>query len=101
MLVLSPFALMVALAIKINSRGPVFYKTKVIGKDGRAFTWQKFRTMYANNDEKIHMEHLKKIITEDSGNKKLEADPRITSVGRLLRKFSIDELPQLMNVFKG
>jgi exopolysaccharide biosynthesis polyprenyl glycosylphosphotransferase len=101
MFALSSFALLIALAIKINSRGPVFYSTKVIGKNGRAFKWYKFRTMLANNDEKIHMEHLKKIITEDTGNKKLEDDPRITSVGRLLRKFSIDELPQLINVFKG
>jgi undecaprenyl-phosphate galactose phosphotransferase len=101
MLVLSPVALMIALAIKINSRGPVFYTTSVVGKDGRTFKWHKFRTMLANNDEKIHMEHLKKIITQDEGNKKLVDDPRITSVGRLLRKFSLDELPQLLSVFKG
>ncbi len=101
MFVLSPFVLLIALAIKITSSGPVFYSTKVIGKNGRAFKWHKFRTMKANNDEKIHVEHLKKIITQDTGNKKLQDDPRITPIGRMLRKFSIDELPQLLNVFKG
>jgi len=101
MLALSPFVLLIALAIKLSSSGPVFYSTKVIGKNGRAFKWYKFRTMKANNDEQIHIEHLKKIITQDTGNKKLQDDPRITSVGRMLRKFSIDELPQLLNVFKG
>ena len=100
-LLLSPFVMLIALAIKINSKGPVFYKTNVIGKDGRTFKWYKFRTMLANSDEKIHMDHLKKIITQNEGNKKLIDDPRITSIGRLLRKFSIDELPQLLNVFKG
>ena len=99
--VLSPFCIIIALAIKLSSPGKIFYTTNVIGKNGRKFKWHKFRTMYANNDEKAHMEHLKKIITMDEGNKKLEDDPRITPVGRLLRKFSLDELPQLLSVMKG
>ncbi len=98
---LSPICLFIAMAIKLSSPGSIFYSTSVIGKNGRSFRWHKFRTMYSNNDEKAHIEHLKKIITQDEGNKKLVDDPRITPVGRLLRKFSLDELPQLLSVIKG
>jgi len=100
-LVMAPFWLCIAAAIRLSSRGPVFFKTDVIGKNGKIFRWYKFRTMLANNDTKIHEIHLEQLITANKGYKKLENDPRITSVGRLLRKFSLDELPQLINVFKG
>jgi undecaprenyl-phosphate galactose phosphotransferase len=100
-LVLAPFWLGIAAAIRLSSRGPVFFRTDVIGKNGKKFRWYKFRTMLANNDTKIHEIHLEQLITANKGYKKLENDPRITSVGRLLRKFSLDELPQLINVFKG
>lgn len=100
-LLLSPFWLSIAAAIKLTSKGPVLFKTDVIGKNGKKFRWYKFRTMLANNDTKIHEIHLEQLITANKGYKKLENDPRITSVGRLLRKFSLDELPQLINVFKG
>ncbi len=100
-LLLLPFWLMISLAIKLSSSGPVFYETDVIGKSGRKFKWYKFRTMFANNDAKVHEAHLEMLITANKGYKKLENDPRITPIGRFLRKFSIDELPQLFNVFKG
>jgi exopolysaccharide biosynthesis polyprenyl glycosylphosphotransferase len=93
--------LIIALLIKLTSKGPVFFKTQVIGKNGVPFYWYKFRTMRHENDPTIHKEHLKKLIIENHANMKLINDRRITSIGRLLRKFSIDELPQLLNVFKG
>ncbi|MBN8584688.1 MAG: sugar transferase [Ignavibacteria bacterium] len=101
LLLLFPLWLCIAIAIKITSSGPVLYKTNVIGKNGKVFKWYKFRTMHANNDAKAHEIHLEKLITANKGYKKLENDPRITSVGKILRKFSLDELPQLWNVFKG
>ena len=94
-------SLIIAALIKLTSEGPVFFKTQVIGKNGRPFTWYKFRTMKHENDPSIHKEHLKKLIIENHANLKLIKDMRITPVGRLLRKFSIDELPQLLSVFKG
>ncbi len=100
-LILTPISLILALMIKINSRGPVLYKTTVIGKNGKPFYWYKFRTMHNDNDPAIHKEHLKKLIIENHANQKLMNDIRITGVGKLLRKFSLDEFPQLLNVFKG
>lgn len=96
-----PVALIISSIIKLTSRGPVFYKTSVIGKNGKPFSWYKFRTMYQDNDPSIHKEHLKKLIVENHANQKLINDIRITSIGKLLRKFSIDELPQLINVLNG
>ncbi len=93
--------LIISLFIKATSKGPVFFKTSVIGKNGKPFFWYKFRTMRHDNDPSIHKEHLKKLIIENHANIKLMKDLRITSVGRVLRKFSIDELPQLINVLKG
>ncbi len=100
-LLLAPLWLTISILIKLSSRGPVFYETDVIGKNGRKFKWYKFRTMFANNDARVHEAHLEKLITANKGYKKLENDPRITPIGRFLRKFSIDELPQLLNVFRG
>jgi undecaprenyl-phosphate galactose phosphotransferase len=98
---ISPIGLIISALIKINSKGPVLYKTSVIGKNGKPFTWYKFRTMYNDNDQTIHKEHLKKLIIENHANQKLINDIRITKIGRLLRKFSLDELPQLFSVLKG
>lgn len=100
-IILSPFIFLIIISIKLTSRGPVFYKTTVIGKNGKAFTWFKFRTMYTDNDPTHHMEHLKNIISRNIGYQKLSNDPRVTPAGRILRKFSIDELPQIINVFIG
>ncbi|MFQ5633582.1 MAG: sugar transferase, partial [bacterium] len=100
---LVPFTLVilpiVTMLIKLTSRGPVFYRWQVMGANKRRFTGYKFRTMYVNADE-IKMQLMDQ--NEMSGPVfKMEKDPRITPVGRLLRKLSIDELPQLWSVFKG
>jgi lipopolysaccharide/colanic/teichoic acid biosynthesis glycosyltransferase len=101
LILLSPLLAAIAIVIKLGSRGPVFYKTTVIGRDGAPFTWSKFRTM-RQSDASIHKSHVVEHIrlgTRPTG--KLENDPRITSIGRWLRKHSIDELPQLISVLKG
>jgi undecaprenyl-phosphate galactose phosphotransferase len=100
-LLATPLFLIIALSIKLTSRGPVFFKTNVVGKNGKIFKWYKFRTMFSDNDTSIHELHLEKLIKANKGYKKLVKDPRITSLGKFLRKFSIDELPQLWNVFTG
>ncbi|MCL4385533.1 MAG: sugar transferase [Cyanobacteria bacterium] len=94
-----PIYLIVALLIKIDSKGPVFYKQLRLTKDSKPFYMFKFRTMYTNAEER-----LKELLqfNEASGPLfKMKNDPRITKVGRLLRKFSIDEIPQIINVLKG
>lgn len=101
MILLLPVLLIISLSIKLTSRGPVLYKTNVIGKNGKIFKWYKFRTMLSGNDTSVHELHLEKLITANKGYKKLSNDPRITNVGKYLRKFSLDELPQLWNVFIG
>ena len=100
-ILLSPVLSIIALSIKLTSNGPVLYKTNVIGKNGKIFKWYKFRTMYVNNDTSIHEMHLENLITANKGYKKLVNDPRITKAGKFLRKFSLDELPQLWSVFTG
>lgn len=110
-LLLSVPFLVIALIIKLTSKGPVFFKQIRIGKDGKSFEFFKFRSMYMNNDDSIHREFTKNLIRESkqaSVNadgklevKKIVNDPRITPIGRFLRKTSVDELPQLFNVLKG
>jgi undecaprenyl-phosphate galactose phosphotransferase len=105
-----PF-LIIALIIKLTSKGPVFFKQTRIGKDGKPFEFYKFRSMYLNNDDSIHREFTKNLIRESKQAtvnsdgklevKKIVNDPRITPIGRFLRKTSVDELPQLFNVLKG
>lgn len=104
-LLLSPLFLLVALAIKIDSRGPVFYRQKRVayspdGRKLRIFNLLKFRSMYRDSDER-RRELLEKHGASGGVRFKLKHDPRITRVGRFLRKFSIDELPQLFNVLRG
>lgn len=88
-IILSPLMLIIAIVIKLDSKGPIIYKQERLGKDGRVFKIYKFRTMIMNA-EKI-----------GSGLFTYENDPRITRVGKILRKTSLDELPQLFNVLKG
>ncbi len=100
-IVLSPIWIIIAFFIKITSKGTVFYKAKVIGKSGKEFIWYKFRTMYANCDDSIHRKLVEGIIKNGNSGEKIRDDKRITPIGRILRKFSIDEFPQLWSVLKG
>jgi lipopolysaccharide/colanic/teichoic acid biosynthesis glycosyltransferase len=107
----SPVFLAIAIAIKATSRGSIFFKQRRIGQYGEPFVFLKFRTMHMNNDASIHEEYVKKLIagkaepqaTDGNGNSiyKLTKDPRVTSVGAFLRRTSLDELPQFINVLQG
>ena len=97
---LSPLLLLVALIIKAIDRGPVIYTQKRVGKWGREFSFPKFRSMVVNADE-IRQTILDQSHHVDSVTFKMAKDPRITWIGRIIRKLSIDELPQLWNVLKG
>ncbi len=109
--ILSPVFLLVAAAIKLNSSGPVLFRQKRIGEHGTPFTFLKFRSMYTNNDPSEHEEYVRQLIAGQAEKKpangngegvfKLTNDPRITPVGRMLRRSSLDELPQLINVLRG
>ncbi len=99
MLVLSPLIAATALAVRLNSPGPVFYTADRVGRKGKIFGCHKFRTMVRNADELLaNLQHLNE---RDGVLFKISNDPRITRVGRILRKYSLDELPQLWNVLKG
>jgi exopolysaccharide biosynthesis polyprenyl glycosylphosphotransferase len=107
----------IALLIKLGSKGPVIYKQTRIGRNGRPFMFYKFRSMYINNDQKIHQDFVLNFIKTSKQNqngpsahvaengsgsvKKMVNDPRVTKIGRFLRRTSMDELPQLFNVLKG
>jgi exopolysaccharide biosynthesis polyprenyl glycosylphosphotransferase len=94
-----PFMLAIAVAIKFGSPGPVFYRRRVVGVEGRPFYALKFRTMYVDADERLARDpELRRQFEE---NYKLKDDPRVTGAGRLLRRASLDELPQLFNVLWG
>jgi exopolysaccharide biosynthesis polyprenyl glycosylphosphotransferase len=99
LLLLSPFLLLVAAAIKLDSRGPVFFRQSRVGRDGRTFSIIKFRTMVANAEELLI--DLRTHNEADGPLFKIKDDPRVTRVGRLLRRFSIDESPQFVNVLRG
>ena len=99
LILLSPLLLLVAIAVKLTSTGPVLYRSVRIGKKGRDFVCYKLRTMVANaeelRDSLHHLNEREEILF------KISNDPRVTPIGRYLRKFSVDELPQLLNVLKG
>ncbi|MBX3227505.1 MAG: sugar transferase [Labilithrix sp.] len=102
-LFVAPFLLLIAALIKLDSKGPVFYSQNRLGKDGSYFKAYKFRTMHGDGEER-----LKAILDSDPALRaeydiyhKLKKDPRVTRIGRFLRKFSLDEFPQLLNVIKG
>jgi exopolysaccharide biosynthesis polyprenyl glycosylphosphotransferase len=97
-LLAGPVMLVAAAAIKLTSRGPVFFKQKRIGRGGKPFHVVKFRTMYKDAEERL--EELRRY-SRDPNWLHLDVDPRITLVGRILRNTSLDELPQLWNVLKG
>ena len=94
-----PFWLLIALAVRVTSRGPVFYRDRRIGVNEREFGMFKFRTMYADAD--AHMGDLESANEAAGALFKIRRDPRVTPVGRFLRRFSIDEFPQVLNVMRG
>jgi len=110
LLIFLPLFLMIAVAIKLTSKGPVIFRQERLGQFGKAFTCLKFRSMQVNNDLTIHKEFMTRVIhgeyegeESDSGQPvyKMTDDPRTTSVGRFLRRTSLDELPQFINVLRG
>lgn len=99
LIMLSPVFVLIAIAIKLTSSGPVFFLQERIGRNGRKFKMIKFRSMYQDAEKRLQ-EFLDK--SDAKGPIfKMKRDPRITSVGRFLRRFSLDELPQIINVFLG
>jgi lipopolysaccharide/colanic/teichoic acid biosynthesis glycosyltransferase len=107
LIILAPLLLLIALAIKLSSPGPVMFRQERLGQDGASFTLFKFRSMYARSDATPHKEFIKRYIAgtvdtpPDGAVYKLTQDSRVTPVGRFLRKTSLDELPQLFNVLRG
>lgn len=108
--VLSPVFLMISLLVKIFSKGPVLFKQERIGQYGKKFVFLKFRTMHPDSDPGIHKKFVTNFICgrddcaqdgEEQKIYKIKSDPRVTPLGRVLRKTSLDELPQLYNVLKG
>lgn len=99
LIVLSPILLLIGLAIRVDSRGPALYSSLRAGKKGRSFACYKFRTMVADADDR--KEHLRHLNEREGPFFKISNDPRVTRIGRFLRKYSLDELPQLWCVFRG
>jgi len=110
LILLSPLFLAIAIAIKLTSRGPILFRQTRVGQYGVPFTFLKFRSMSVVNDAKVHQDYVRRFIAgkgeckQSDGNGgvyKLTSDPRITPVGHFLRRTSLDELPQLINVLRG
>ena len=111
LLILSPILFVTAVAVKMTSHGPVIFKQSRLGRKGERFPFYKFRSMYVNGDDRIHREYVANLIQGNldkinKGDKetplyKMNDDPRITPVGKIIRKTSIDEFPQFLNVLKG
>lgn len=108
LLLLAPVFAVVALLVRLDSKGPAFFRQQRVGLNGEPFRMLKFRTMLCGNDADVHRQYVTRLIREgttdlkgESGCYKLDDDDRITRVGQVLRRFSIDELPQLVNVLAG
>ena len=100
LVLISPFVVIIAILIKIDSKGPVFFKHHRIGKNGKPFSMYKFRTMKDGAEAMIN-DFTPEQLEEWNENFKLKDDPRITRIGKFLRKTSLDELPQLINILRG
>jgi lipopolysaccharide/colanic/teichoic acid biosynthesis glycosyltransferase len=99
LLILSPLLLVIAILVRLSSRGPIFYRWYVAGEGGHPFMSYKFRSMYADADQvKAQLAHLNEMRGPAF---KITGDPRITTLGRCIRRYSLDELPQLYSVLKG
>ena len=101
--ILSPVLLVLALAMKLSSTGPIFFRQERVGRHGKVFVMLKVRTMTNGTDESLHRTHYEDLTKGNGDHKKMliEADPRVTRIGTFLRKWSLDELPNLWNVLKG
>jgi lipopolysaccharide/colanic/teichoic acid biosynthesis glycosyltransferase len=111
LIVAAPLMALITLCIKLDSPGPVLFRQVRLGLNGRPFTCYKFRTMYQNVDMEVHRRYVQSFIEQQTPANyaangrlpifKLTGDPRVTGIGRLLRRSSLDELPQILNVMKG
>ncbi|UFS71105.1 sugar transferase [Geomonas sp. RF6] len=109
LILFSPFFITVPILIKLTSKGPVFFRQERVGRNGKPFQLLKFRSMYLNNDDLMHRKFVESLIRDKSSGAssgavtvyKIQGDPRVTPLGRFLRKYSIDEFPQFFNVLKG
>jgi len=99
LIIISPILFAIAIAIKLDSKGPILFKQKRVGQYGKEFYIYKFRSMHVDAEEKL--QELKKYNQTNELMFKMFDDPRITKIGKFLRKYSLDELPQLFNVIKG
>jgi len=109
LLLVSPILALVAIAVKLESRGPVLFRQERLGLGGRSFTLYKFRSMFSSAEEEHHREHVRELIRGDSSVDRspeevwlpIAADPRVTRLGAFLRRSHLDELPQLINIVRG
>ncbi len=107
MLFFLPVFVTLAILVKLTSRGPVFFCQKRVGQNGKLFDFYKFRSMHVDNDPELHREYVTQLIKgskhvqQSNGMYKLTDDPRVTRLGRFLRRSSLDELPQFFNVLRG
>ncbi len=99
LIILSPVLLITSIAIKIEDKGPVIFSQERVGRNGKTFKMYKFRSMYTNAEEIL--KELKDLNEADGPVFKMKNDPRITKVGRFIRKYSIDEILQLINIIRG
>jgi len=109
--ILSPVFMIIAAIIKLTSAGPVFFRQNRVGQHGASFVFLKFRSMHVNNDPSAHKKYVEQLISGKADRKpasgngngvfKMTNDPRITKIGAFLRRSSLDELPQFINVLKG
>lgn len=107
-----PLFVLIAITIKLTSPGPIFFRQERVGQFGKRFTFLKFRTMKVNCDDSLHKEYIQELIRNKKGHEvrkngkktcvyKIHNDPRVTAIGHFLRKSSLDELPQFVNVLRG
>lgn len=107
LLIVSPTMVIIAILIKIESKGPVLYRSIRIGKNGRSFSIYKFRTMVIATDDRKHNEYVRNLLSGELGPEKggvlfkIKNDPIITRIGKFLRRMNLDELPQFINVLIG
>jgi lipopolysaccharide/colanic/teichoic acid biosynthesis glycosyltransferase len=111
LVVCAPILILIAVAVKLSSKGPVLFRQQRVGQYGEPFMFFKFRSMQTNNDHGVHKEYVTKFIASQAARQpsngsnegvfKLTSDPRVTRLGKFLRRTSLDELPQLVNVLRG